>query len=214
MAAMGSSSSFVVLPCVWIWLAVLLSCLATCTAVDMSRFYVTLDGVMGGRSSGAVQTTQQGHLLFSGNINVLGGGFANIRTSIPTANFANSEGLVIEYVPRLQGEGDHGVSPLGVQVQVSDGRCACPKIAAFGLAPGAANGQKATAVVPTAAWENGKNQGWRSCSCDTDVTRITSIYLYVLFQEGSFQMELVNLRLLGWNSLGCGACLLGGTFDR
>ncbi|XRB20080.1 hypothetical protein RI054_23g99270 [Pseudoscourfieldia marina] len=162
----------------------------------MSRFYVTLDGVMGGRSSGAVQTTQQGHLLFSGNINVLGGGFANIRTSIPTANFANSEGLVIEYVPRLQGEGDHGVSPLGVQVQVSDGRCACPKIAAFGLAPGAANGQKATAVVPTAAWENGKNQGWRSCSCDTDVTRITSIYLYVLFQEGSFQMELVNLRLL------------------
>ena len=92
--------------------------------MDKSRFYVTLDGVMGGRSSGAVQTTQQGHLLFSGNINVLGGGFANIRTSIPTANFANSEGLVIEYVPRLQGEGDHGVSPLGVQVQVSDGRCA------------------------------------------------------------------------------------------
>ena len=44
-------------------------------------WYVLNDNVMGGKSTSKIEVNNKGHLVFSGNVNTDGGGFATFRTT-------------------------------------------------------------------------------------------------------------------------------------
>ena len=55
-------------------------------------WYVLNDDVMGGRSSGSIESTS-GTLLFTGNTNTIGGGFSSIRTESLRLDLSESAGI-------------------------------------------------------------------------------------------------------------------------
>ena len=68
--------------------------------VDLTQansWQTVLDGVMGGRSSGKVRTTEQGTLSFSGKLSLENnGGFSQMRTRVQGQQLAGAKGLVLE----------------------------------------------------------------------------------------------------------------------
>jgi uncharacterized surface protein with fasciclin (FAS1) repeats len=61
-----------------------------------------LDGVMGGRSTGAIADGDDGTMLFSGELSLENnGGFSQVRTAVPEGTFAGSTGLRL----RVKGDG-------------------------------------------------------------------------------------------------------------
>jgi transforming growth factor-beta-induced protein len=62
-----------------------------------SSWRTVVDGVMGGRSTGRVRTTDEGTLSFTGNLSLENnGGFSQVRTSIDGDQLAGAKGLVME----------------------------------------------------------------------------------------------------------------------
>lgn len=64
---------------------------------DSSRWLTVHDSVMGGRSNGKVQRTDQNSLLFQGNLSLENnGGFASFRSADRDLTFAESDGIEIK----------------------------------------------------------------------------------------------------------------------
>ena len=59
---------------------------------EVSQWRTVLDGVMGGRSSGA-RYAEDDHMVFRGVINTNGGGFSSIRRSMVPGQMAGAENL-------------------------------------------------------------------------------------------------------------------------
>ena len=88
---------------------------------DSARWSVTVDGVMGGRSTGNMNKIAEG-MAFSGDINIKGGGFASIERSMPSVNLAEYIGIWVE-VDALASDvasGNVMEAPQGVTLQFRD----------------------------------------------------------------------------------------------
>lgn len=59
---------------------------------EISQWRTVLDGVMGGRSSGA-RFAEDNHMVFRGVINTNGGGFSSIRRSMSAGDMSGAESL-------------------------------------------------------------------------------------------------------------------------
>jgi len=93
-----------------IGLAAFMVCTATLSAADSNLEFdngtqgwqTVLDGVMGGLSTGRIDSGNGGTLRFSGELSLENnGGFSQIRTSVPEGTFAGTTGLLL----RVKGDG-------------------------------------------------------------------------------------------------------------
>merc|ERR1719410_751837 len=64
---------------------------------DASSWYVQVDGVMGGKSSGFLEFEDSNSIMsFEGNINLNGGGFSSVRKQFNPINLGGYSGVVLE----------------------------------------------------------------------------------------------------------------------
>lgn len=165
---------------------------------DQNAWYVQVDGVMGGRSSGELSFVDDGRTLeFSGNVDLRGGGFASVRRRFPTTvDLSTFAGVVATLV--VDGGRARGDAPTAVQLRLGDATSSYGFGAALAV-PLSDNKRETTTTtttsvyLPLSAFDRGSRSG-RSCSrCALNVSQIDSVDVYVLFQEGPFTVRLASV---------------------
>ena len=158
---------------------------------DMLNWGVTVDGVMGGRSEGTARV-EGSTVLFQGNINTNGGGFAYMTRSINSADISQYQGISLEL-----GSLDAttvGNSPIGFEVELEGSNGCCGLSAAFAVPATAGAGESATAFLPKGDFKTKGGAWWSDrCSCYTDWTAVKKISIAVYYQEGPFALDLRGL---------------------
>ncbi|CAK0857783.1 unnamed protein product [Prorocentrum cordatum] len=156
---------------------------------DESAWSVQVDGVMGGKSSGELRF-QDGRLVFSGIIDLNGGGFSSVRAGMEPSDLSTYDGLVVEldaaaYVPSR--------APLGVHLQLRHASSFWSFAAAFAVPFADEAGASARVFLPLADFDRGSGMGYTCSVCSLDTTRIVGVDVYVLFQEGPFEVRLRSI---------------------
>ena len=157
---------------------------------NMLNWGVTVDGVMGGRSSGTASVVGS-TVLFQGNINTNGGGFAYMTRGINSADISQYQGLSLEL-----GSLDAatvGNSPIGFEVELEGSNNCCGLSAAFAVPATASAGESATAFLPKGDFKNKGSRWSNRCSCSTDWAAVDRISIAVYYQEGPFALDLRGL---------------------
>jgi hypothetical protein len=150
---------------------------------DQSKWLVQVDGVMGGRSSGSA-SFQNGAMVFSGSINLNGGGFSSVRKP-GNLDLSSYAGLWVEtgttvYVPQK--------APLTIHLQLRD-TTGCSFAAPVAL-PLAMAQEKHRIFVPISQFDYGSQWG-RSCAGLTlNAANVQAVEVYVLYQDGPFEVYL------------------------
>mmetsp|Transcript_3957 Transcript_3957/g.9190 ORF Transcript_3957/g.9190 Transcript_3957/m.9190 type:complete len:356 (+) Transcript_3957:65-1132(+) len=153
-----------------------------------SRWYVQVDGVMGGRSSGRMELAASG-ASFEGSINLNGGGFASFRRNFGATDLRPYAGLWVE-VDTLPVT---ALTPLAVHVQLEDQSRYNGFGAAFAIPPGPPGSTYST-FLPF-SWFT-KQLRWACSGCSLDVSRITGLSVYVLYQEGAYSFRVRKILAL------------------
>jgi len=158
--------------------------LFTFNRVDESNWQVVNDGVMGGRSFGAVAVAD-GHLRFSGTLVTQGGGFTSIRTPL-SVDLRGAEGLEL----RVRGSG----RPF--EVEIGDGTQSFRRnISRRAVFPTAEDWTVVS--VPFTALRS-TIFGRTVTAPPLDLTRIRSIGLYIIDgRDGPFWLELDYIKAYG-----------------
>jgi outer membrane biosynthesis protein TonB len=165
---------------------------------DVSRGYVTVDGVMGGRSTGGA-AWQNGGIRFEGNVNTYGGGFAYLVLQFSVAlDLSGQSGLLFEYDTLPYST--YGSAPIAVQVSLESSK-RCSLTGAFAI-PTTASTQRTKEWVPFSRfepkgshWSYSKSRTGVPSSCSgqtTDVSRVTEIHLGIYYQDGPYSLFLHN----------------------
>jgi NADH dehydrogenase [ubiquinone] 1 alpha subcomplex assembly factor 1 len=145
---------------------------------------VTTDVVMGGKSSGTVQLLAGGNegLLFSGNINLDGGGFSSIRRTFSAKDLSAYAGVWVEVDTIVTGGSRVPMAaPQGITFQLNR-----EKAAAFAVPVSLASG-RASVFLP---FSDFRHVIYRGSNGPLDTSRITSLDIYVLYQPGPFSVTL------------------------
>jgi len=144
---------------------------------------VVIDGVMGGKSTGAM-TTEDGVLQFTGNINLDGGGFSSIRRSF-SEDLGPYAGIAIEFETQ-QG----GTHPIAWELQLEDNSWFNYGLA---FANPVSDGRKMKVFLPFSKFGTGRIMGNKWSSRTLDVSSARSVMIYMLFQEGDFKLRVHNI---------------------
>mmetsp|Transcript_12448 Transcript_12448/g.15587 ORF Transcript_12448/g.15587 Transcript_12448/m.15587 type:complete len:398 (-) Transcript_12448:178-1371(-) len=170
---------------------------------DESAWRTQVDGVMGGRSTGDLSFVDDGTtMVFTGNINLIGGGFSSVRrnfrgtgTPIDLSPYA---GIVVSVeTDQFLSGGSVASAPLGLHLQLHDSKSYWGFAAAFAV-PLAMEARRTVDVfVPLESFDRGSRSGWRCNRCSLDVTAVNGMDVYVLFQEGPFQVRLKSVTAVG-----------------
>lgn len=164
---------------------------------DINRWYVQVDGVMGGKSSGFLNFVDNNKIMsFSGDIVLDGGGFSSVRgyldESIDLSNYA---GIVIEMESHTYNAANPK-APLGLHFQLHDTTSRWGYASAFAI-PLANNDTATTSVfLPMETFDRATRAGWRCQnpnSCILDTSKINEMDVYVLFQEGGFDVNIKSI---------------------
>ena len=136
----------------------------TMSLSDVSRGYVTVDGVMGGRSTGGA-AWQNGGIRFEGNVNTYGGGFAYLVLQFSVAlDLSGQSGLLFEYDTLPYST--YGSAPIAVQVSLESSK-RCSLTGAFAI-PTTASTQRTKEWVPFSRFEP-KGSHWSYSKSRTGV---------------------------------------------
>uniref|UniRef100_A0A7S1BXL5 NADH:ubiquinone oxidoreductase intermediate-associated protein 30 domain-containing protein n=1 Tax=Corethron hystrix TaxID=216773 RepID=A0A7S1BXL5_9STRA len=153
---------------------------------DESSWRVQTDNVMGGRSTASVSFSD-GALVFAGNINLNGGGFANVRKNV-SLDLTGRAGIVVE----MEADALEGKAPLAMNLQLSDGRCSFS--AAFAVPLATREGVVARAFLPTAAFDK---RGYGNWWCDRlKLSSVRAVRFYVLYQGGPFVARIRSVSIV------------------
>jgi len=155
---------------------------------DANDWSVIVDGVMGGRSSGYMEYVDSGAALrFWGDINLIGGGFSSLRRVFPqTVDLTPYAGVLIELDAHVGADS----SPLGMQIGFRD-QSRWEFSAAFAVPRAEAAGTSVEVFLPMNGFDRGAFRGF-PCSngCALDASAIDQVGVYVLFQEGPFDVTI------------------------
>ena len=156
----------------------------------MLNWGVTVDGVMGGRSTGAASVVGSS-VIFQGNVNTNGGGFVYMsRVSSSSSDLSQYQGISLEL-----GSLDAatvGNAPLGFEVELQGAANYCCGLSAAFAVPATANaGQLFTTFLPKGDFKT-KGASWRSnnCACSTDWASVANIDIAIYYQAGPFSLDL------------------------
>merc|ERR1740130_622226 len=180
---------------------------------DEDRWSVQVDGVMGGQSTGRLEFITSSSssddenngnnnvLKFTGDISLNGGGFSSVRRPI-SLNLNNYDGIVVT----LEADNyDGSTPPTGLHLQFSDSTSnydfssafAIPlsKLSTSTLSTSISSEKLLTSVyLPMDSFNRGGRFGF-PCrdNCRLDITNIDRMSVYVLFQEGTFDVRIKSI---------------------
>ena len=160
-------------------------------------WYVQVDGVMGGKSSGKMEFLQDNSVMkFTGDINLDGGGFSSVRRRV-SLDLSEYAGVVVTLEADKRGIGEGSLPPIGLELQFDDRSSRYDFSSAFSvpLSSGYGDGPVVSSVyLPIESFDRGTFFGF-VCrdNCKFDPTQINGISVYVLFQEGDFEVRLRSI---------------------
>jgi len=149
-----------------------------------------VDGVMGGLSSGMMDTDGD-VLVFSGDIVLDGGGFSSISKRGLSHDLSAAAGFLITLDALPEGS-----APLALDISLDVADSFWSHGATFALQPGPP-GAVQTIFVPMESFTRAQWRGLRcQGDCELDPSAVRSIALYVLFQEGPFELRIHSIETL------------------
>ena len=151
-----------------------------------SSWYVTVDGVMGGQSSGSVTSASAGGINWSGFLSTDGGGFVYIsRSGMSGLNLQDRTGLLFD-LGSLAGD-----APLALQVELEGRQGCCGRAAAIAVPATAMAGEAATAFVPLGDMKpKGPWYAPNSCSCTVALSAVRAVSIGLYYQQGPYSLDL------------------------
>jgi len=154
---------------------------------DTGQWRVQVDGVMGGKSSGNVQFLSNNKMMkFTGDISLDGGGFSSVRRRV-NLDLSGSAGVVVTL------EADTRGAPTGIHLQLGD-QTYYDYSSAFSVPLSSEDGPVVTSVyLPIDSFDRGTRVGFQCSNCALDSSRVNNLSVYVLFQEGSFDVRLRSI---------------------
>lgn len=169
---------------------------------NKNSWYVQVDGVMGGKSSGNMEFLESndgGVLRFTGDISLDGGGFSSVRRRIDL-DLSDYAGVVVTMEASSSTSTNGAVlPPTGIHLQLGDASSYYDYSSAFAVPLAVADesgGTTTTAGVylPMESFDRGSSFGF-TCrnGCELDSSRINNLSVYVLFQEGPFDVKLRSI---------------------
>jgi len=182
---------------------------------DSGRWYVQVDGVMGGKSSGVMEFIETNFdnsdsytelLKFTGDISLDGGGFSSVRRPI-SLDLSNYDGIIVtleadSYI--YDNQDSSSSSPTGIHLQLGDSSSYYGFSSAFAI-PLASSLESSSlseststltsVYLPMNSFNRGTRMGFscRNNDCKLDNTKINNLSIYVLFQEGSFDVRIKSI---------------------
>uniref|UniRef100_A0A7S4JSA9 NADH:ubiquinone oxidoreductase intermediate-associated protein 30 domain-containing protein n=1 Tax=Odontella aurita TaxID=265563 RepID=A0A7S4JSA9_9STRA len=187
---------------------------------DESDWYVQVDGVMGGKSSGRLTFEDDGGgggggtknvMVFGGDISLNGGGFSSVRRRLSSSiDLSSYAGIAVEVETHAFSRSSDGggasssssssssssarTSPLGLHLQLHDASSSYYGFAsAFAVPLSAESGEVATVFLPLDSFDRGNRMGWQCRECSLDATSVDEMDVYVLFQEGPFEVRIRSI---------------------
>jgi len=182
---------------------------------DSGRWYVQVDGVMGGKSSGVMEFIETNFdnsdsytelLKFTGDISLDGGGFSSVRRPI-SLDLSNYDGIIVTLEADsyfYDNQDSSSSSPTGIHLQLGDSSSYYDFSSAFAI-PLASSLESSSlseststltsVYLPMNSFNRGTRMGFscRNNDCELDNTKINNLSIYVLFQEGSFDVRIKSI---------------------
>ena len=162
-------------------------------------WYVQVDGVMGGKSSGALDFTASGttddeqqNMKFTGTISLDGGGFSSIRRRYAgdLLDLSDYAGVVVTLETQASSA---SVPPLGAELSFGDATSQYDFSSSFAV-PLSANANISSVYLPMESFDRGTFIGFLCRDgCSLDPSKIDSLSVYVLFQEGDFEVTIHSI---------------------
>ncbi len=163
------------------------------TGWETDNWYVQVDGVMGGKSTGNMEFLDDNTVMkFTGDINLDGGGFSSVRRRM-NLDLTGYAGVVVTLEADIRGTGEGTAAPIGIHLQLDDRTSRYDFSSAFSIP--LSSGETVTSVyLPVESFDRGTWIGF-TCqnNCVFDPSQINGISVYVLFQEGSFDVRLRSI---------------------
>lgn len=145
-----------------------------------------VDGVMGGRSTGEIRF-DDGAMVFSGVININGGGFSQAHRDFGNPiDLSAYVGILVELdaQPYMA-----GVAPLGLHFCLHD-ESRYTYAAAIAVPLAETSAERVKLFIPMSAIDRASQWGSTCSACSLDLRRVTRMQLSVLFQAGPFTVKL------------------------
>jgi len=151
---------------------------------NSNQWSVTVDGVMGGRSTGSV-TFQDGMMIFSGSINLNGGGFSSVRSS-RSVDLTGYAGFWVEVGTT---SADRAPLVLALQFEDTSGRDYMAPVAL----PVATSPIITRSFISISSLTSTNWNGESGSSIQLDPSRIRRMSIYVLYQSGPFEARIKEI---------------------
>ena len=164
---------------------------------ESSSWYVQVDGVMGGKSTGKMEFLEDNSIMkFTGDISLDGGGFSSLRRRVDL-DLSEYAGVVVT-LEAVVGGGT--TPPPGYHLQFGDGGSYYDFSSAFAvpLSSSDSNGPVLTSVyLPIESFDRASRSGF-TCrgTCVFNPSNIDRMSVYMLFQEGGFDVRLHSIEVV------------------
>ena len=172
---------------------------------NKAQWYSQVDGVMGGQSSGSLNFVEDDTIMsFTGNINLDGGGFSSVRRrfndiSGGAINLMEYSGIVVtlETTSSYNDERNSNsiaAAPLGLHLQFDDSVSNFGYASAFAIPKSQTDGEEVSVYLPLSSFDRGTRIGFQCTNnCAMDWKYVSGMDLYVLFQEGEFDVRVKSI---------------------
>lgn len=160
---------------------------------DADRWWVQVDGVMGGRSSDSFGVEADGRMVFDGDISLVGGGFTQLRKTLrQPVDLGSYAGIVLELEAH---EYENDGAPLGLHLELDDaGSSRYGFSTAFAVPLASSSGETTGVYLPLDRFNRAGFGCWSDSGCGVlDISRISTMNFSVLFQEGRFKVVLKSI---------------------
>ena len=157
-----------------------------------------VDGVMGGQSSGELSFLETNTIMkFSGVISLEGGGgFSSVIKSFPSSiDLKPYAGIVVELeTTTIAQHTEELYAPLGLHLQFHDSKTRYIGYAsAFAVPLSNTVGEVVSVYLPLSSFDRGSWIGQPCTTCEIDFTSVVEMDIYVLFQEGPFEVRVKKI---------------------
>ena len=160
---------------------------------EADDWFVQVDGVMGGKSTGSMEFLEDNQVLkFTGDISLDGGGFSSVRKRL-SLDLTGYAGIVVTLEADARSLNEKTTPPIGIHLQLDDRTSRYDFSSAFSI-PLSSEPTVTSVYLPVESFDRGTWIGFKcSNNCVFDPSEINGISVYVLFQEGSFDVRLRSI---------------------